>query len=263
MNHDQGVVYNEMKGVLSDSNNLFGTKLQQELLQGTIYGNVSGGDPAAIPTLTYAELQAFHAKHYHPSNALFYSYGDLPLTSHLQYIDEVVLSRFDYRADSAATRVDAAPFSIHQTEEEKDKAKVLFVDGPSDGMGGSGNNEGTKFCVSKLLPVTSVDRFETFVLRVVGYLLTNGPSSPLYKALIESGLATDFSVGTGFDTSTFYASFGVGVEGVKQDNVAQVEHAIQQAYASVLDQGFDAQRVEALLHQVRHSAMDWVALVRC
>ncbi|GLE07493.1 hypothetical protein PINS_up017853 [Pythium insidiosum] len=95
-----------MKGVMSDANNLFATKVQQALMEGTIYGHVSGGDPAAIPDLTYEELKAFHAKHYHPSNACFFSYGDMSLTDHLQYLDEEILSKFEYRGDSAAVRVD-------------------------------------------------------------------------------------------------------------------------------------------------------------
>ena len=32
-----------------------------------------------IPDLTHEQLQGFHALHYHPSNARFFTYGDLPL----------------------------------------------------------------------------------------------------------------------------------------------------------------------------------------
>ena len=44
----------------------------------------SGGDPEQIPDLTYEQLKAFHARHYHPSNAVFMTYGDIlrPSTKH-------------------------------------------------------------------------------------------------------------------------------------------------------------------------------------
>ncbi|KAJ0412331.1 hypothetical protein ATCC90586_009521 [Pythium insidiosum] len=256
----KGVVYNEMKGVMSDANNLFATRVQQALMEGTIYGHVSGGDPAAIPDLTYEELKAFHAKHYHPSNACFFSYGDMSLTDHLQYLDEEILSKFEYQPDSAAVRVDnETPLDISKTSND---SKLVVVDGPTSNMnaGGAIDEEGAalperdpnmKFCMAKYLPMSSTDPFETFVMRIVAYLLTNGPSSELYKALIDSGLAQDFAVGTGFDTSTFYPTFGVAVEGIEGEHaVPMIQDAVRQAYEGVVKNGFEQERVDALLHQV-------------
>jgi Zn-dependent M16 (insulinase) family peptidase len=37
----------------------------------TTYQYESGGDPEAIPTLTWDELKNFHATHYHPSNGRY------------------------------------------------------------------------------------------------------------------------------------------------------------------------------------------------
>ncbi|RHY40459.1 hypothetical protein DYB38_002904, partial [Aphanomyces astaci] len=89
----KGVVLNEMKGVLSDSQTLFSTRLQTELMHGSIYEHVSGGDPSTdLTTLTHDELVEFHRSKYHPSNCLFYSYGNFPLESHLDTIATSVLS---------------------------------------------------------------------------------------------------------------------------------------------------------------------------
>jgi Zn-dependent M16 (insulinase) family peptidase len=51
--------------------------------------------PRSIPDLTIADLRAFHQRHYHPSNAFFYSYGNLPLTDHLAFIGRKVLDEFE------------------------------------------------------------------------------------------------------------------------------------------------------------------------
>jgi hypothetical protein len=37
----------------------------------TTYQYESGGDPEAIPTLTWNALKNFHATHYHPSNGRY------------------------------------------------------------------------------------------------------------------------------------------------------------------------------------------------
>ncbi|KUF95442.1 Ras-related protein RABA5d [Phytophthora nicotianae] len=184
----KGVVLNEMKGVLSDSNNLFGTRLQQELMRGTIYEHVSGGDPTDIPSLTYEDLRAFHTKNYHPSNCCFFSYGDLPLTDHLAYLDKEVLSKFEYRADSAATRVNTEGFSMHKKSSEDPELIVI-----------------------------------------------RGPSS--------------------FDTSTYYPTFGVGVEGIEGGEAAvpAIRKAVHDALEKVVAEGFDKERVAGLLHQLELS----------
>jgi presequence protease len=39
----------------------------------------SGGDPEAIPNLTFDEFKHFHQKYYHPSNSRIFFYGDDPV----------------------------------------------------------------------------------------------------------------------------------------------------------------------------------------
>lgn len=90
--HFKGVVYNEMKGALSDGEGLFATRLQQHLFPSTVYGHVSGGDPPNIVDLSHEQMVAFYRKHYHPSNALFYTYGNFPLDQTLQFINSKINS---------------------------------------------------------------------------------------------------------------------------------------------------------------------------
>jgi Zn-dependent M16 (insulinase) family peptidase len=90
----KGVVYNEMKGAMSSPNQVMGRSLPNALYPDTTYANNSGGDPAVIPSLTHEQLKRFHERHYHPSNAWFYTYGNLPLTDHLAFIEDRVLKKF-------------------------------------------------------------------------------------------------------------------------------------------------------------------------
>ena len=68
-----------MQGALSDSSSVFSTQLSRQVFGASRFGFVSGGDPLAIPSLTHDALVQFHRQHYHPGNALFVSYGDIPL----------------------------------------------------------------------------------------------------------------------------------------------------------------------------------------
>ena len=90
----KGVVYNEMKGAMSSADQVMVRSIRKEMYPSTTYHYNSGGDPAQIPSLTYRQLKEFHRRHYHPSNAFFYTYGNLPLAKSLAVIEDTVLGKF-------------------------------------------------------------------------------------------------------------------------------------------------------------------------
>ena len=92
----KGVVFNEMKGYyVSDANYrtdliliciklllskqgnssyLLSEAIQKLLLPDGTYGCSSGGEPLAIPQLTWQKLKQFHQDHFHPSNTTYFLY---------------------------------------------------------------------------------------------------------------------------------------------------------------------------------------------
>ncbi|MFN3373927.1 MAG: insulinase family protein, partial [Chloroflexus sp.] len=90
----KGVVYNEMKGAYSSPDGMLYRYSQQSLFPDTTYGHSSGGDPQAIPDLTYEAFKRFHETLYHPSNARIFFYGDDPPEERLRKLDEY-LSQFE------------------------------------------------------------------------------------------------------------------------------------------------------------------------
>src|SRR6266550_4779972 len=80
----KGVVFNEMKGALATPGAAIDRAMRRSLFTGVPYEHESGGDPLEIPNLTWQQLRQFHERHYHPSNAFFYTYGDQPLEDTLQ-----------------------------------------------------------------------------------------------------------------------------------------------------------------------------------
>ena len=89
-----GVVYNEMKGVYSQAENIVGDEFIFNLHEGSSYGVDSGGNPKLIPTLSYEEFLDFHKRYYHPSNSYIYLYGNMDMEEKLQYIHEEYLNNF-------------------------------------------------------------------------------------------------------------------------------------------------------------------------
>jgi len=91
----KGVVFNEMKGAMSSSVSTLWQTLTEHLYPTTTYHFNSGGEPEDIPDLSYQQLIAFYKKHYHPSNAIFMTFGDIPAFDHQQKFEEKALAHFE------------------------------------------------------------------------------------------------------------------------------------------------------------------------
>jgi len=92
-----GVVYNEMKGALTDPDEIVYNDFISYLYKNSPYQYESGGDPSEIYKLSFNEFKDFYNTHYHPSNAYIYFYGDLDIDFYLDYLDKEYLSNYDYK----------------------------------------------------------------------------------------------------------------------------------------------------------------------
>lgn len=92
-----GVVYNEMKGALTDPDELVYDDFISYLYKNSPYQYESGGDPAEIYKLRFDEFKEFYKNHYHPSNAYIYFYGDLDIDFYLDHLDKEYLSNYEYK----------------------------------------------------------------------------------------------------------------------------------------------------------------------
>lgn len=82
-----GVVFNEMKGALSDPEGVLYRAANHALFPDSCYAFESGGDPRKIPTLTYEGFLDAHARHYRLDNSYIVLYGDLDANRMLEFLD--------------------------------------------------------------------------------------------------------------------------------------------------------------------------------
>ncbi len=84
-----GVVYNEMKGALSDPMDVLDNAINRALFPDTAYAHESGGNPRAIPSLTYEDFLDTHACHYNLANSYLTLYGNFAdVRRELAFLDE-------------------------------------------------------------------------------------------------------------------------------------------------------------------------------
>ncbi|CAG8929692.1 unnamed protein product [Penicillium salamii] len=230
----KGVVYNEMKGQISDANYLYYIRFKESIFPSL---NNSGGDPEYITDLTHKQLTDFSKRNYHPSNSKILTYGDMPLADHLQQIGGVLDGFQKGQADTDIKKpLDLSKGPVNVT-----------VPGPIDTF--AGEDKQYKTSTSWYMGDTT-DIVETFSVGIVSSLLLDGYGSPMYRALVESGLGSSFTPNTGLDPSGRTPIFSVGLNGVTEANAATIKDVIQNSLRESVSAGFSEEKIQGFLHQL-------------
>jgi len=235
----KGVVFNEMKGAMSSPVSTLWQTVTEHLFPTTTYHYNSGGEPENIPDLSYQQLKDFYKVHYHPSNSVFMTFGDIPAIEHHQVFEEKALSRFeklgvDIKVDDEKRY--SAPQNFESTyafDEEETKAKTHVV-------------------ISWLLGLsTSLE--DMLQAHLMSSVLLDNSASPLQQALETTSLGASPSPLCGLEDSNREMSFMCGLEATEAECAGDIEKLILDVLEKVAENGVDQSQVEAVLHQLELS----------
>ncbi|MDJ0874807.1 MAG: insulinase family protein [Desulfobacterales bacterium] len=233
----KGVVFNEMKGAMSSPDQIMARSLLNALYPDTTYRHNSGGDPQAIPDLTWHALKQFHQRHYHPSNAFFYSYGSFPLEEHLVFIEDKVLRRFE--PIDPRTAVDPQPRWATPRE-----ATYTYPIAP-------GEDTGRKCQIGLGWLLADIqDTFEVLALALLEQILLGNQASPLRRALMESELGTSLADASGFDADNRDTLFFCGLKNVAAADAEAIIKLILTTLERLANEGIAPDLIEAAIHQI-------------
>lgn len=235
----KGVVFNEMKGVLSSPISRVNYALHEQLYPSITYHYNSGGDPADIPKLSHAQLKAFHSKHYHPSNAVFMTYGDITAAEHQARFEDRALHQFDYQA---------LDFSI--PDEQRYRAPLVAEGGYP--LTADETKAKTHIVLGWLLG-RNIDPRSVMEAQILSDVLLDNSSSPLRHALETSELGTAPSPLSGYDDNSRETSFVCGLEGSEPERADAVEKLILDVIEQVTQDGVPTTVLESVLHQIELS----------
>ncbi|EED36802.1 peptidase M16C associated domain protein [Luminiphilus syltensis NOR5-1B] len=233
----KGVVFNEMKGAMSSTSSVLWDRLCFELFPTNTYHFNSGGDPEAIPELTYQQLRDFYSEHYHPSNAIFLTFGDIPAREHQQTFEELALSRFE-RSDKKIEVTLEQPFQAPRQAKH-----VYALDSDEEPSAHTHLILGWKLGESTNL-------MGMLEAQLVSSILMENSASPLMKFLETTDLGSSPSALCGVEDSMREMVFACGIEGSEADHAASFEQHVMTIIRDTADSGVDHDRVEAILHQI-------------
>jgi len=236
----KGVVFNEMKGAMSSAVSTVWQTMTKYLFPSSTYHFNSGGEPSDIPDLSYEQLKAFYKVHYHPSNAVFMTFGNIPAIVHQEKFEKQVLSRFDALERTIEVNNEKrfyAPIAVEESYAMDEQELV---------------GDKSHFVMGWLLG-SSVDLEQQLKAQLLANVLLDSSASPLMQALEVSTLGSAPSPLCGLEDSNKEMSFLCGLEGCDPNNAQAFEELIFGVLKEVAEKGVDKQLLEAVLHQLELS----------
>ena len=240
-----GVVLSEMRGAYSDPERILRREVARLLLPDTAYAFESGGDPSAIPSLTFERFKAFYERFYHPSNARIFLDG-----------------RMDVRAVLAKLDGFLAPYGRREVDAPVQFQRPVSADRTVEyAIGADERPEGKVFVATGWVCGRFDEHERNLALDVLADVLAGDNESPLKKALVEAGLCEDVAFGVSSYAQTRAVLYA---KGVKAENVEAVRRTVRDTLSGLADGGLDRSRIAAVLNRAefRLKEMDTGSLPR-
>ncbi|MFT6968042.1 MAG: Zn-dependent M16 (insulinase) family peptidase [Cellvibrionaceae bacterium] len=235
----KGVVFNEMKGAMSSISSQLWQHLNKYLYPTTTYHHNSGGDPQSITDLSYKQLKKFYQTHYHPSNAIFMTFGNIKAADHQAKFEERVLHRFEKLEEKISVPAEKRYFAPIRAEEAY----------PYQAEAGETLDNKSHIVMGWLLG-PSIDLKANLEVHLLSSLLFDNSASPLQHLLETTELGASPSPLCGMDDSQYEMLFVCGINGSDAAHTLKLEKAITGVLEEIVKNGLPQQQIDASLHQL-------------
>ncbi len=228
-----GVVFNEMQGHDNNPDYVMWQTATAQLFPDRYPAFNSGGDPYAIPDLSYEQFCETYRRFYGADNAIFYLSGRLGLDKELSYIDSVLSSRQNFGHEKPAVVSPQPPVTGSQT--------VTYQLGEKEDIEGN-----THLMLSYALPQDRGDEL-SLAFNLLANYMAETTESPLSAAVLNADVGLDFSMGCDVDCLQPILFFTLGKSDVeKADAFAQT---VTDTLREFVSEGLDKDRLSALLER--------------
>ena len=230
-----GVVLNEMKGAKSSVDNRLVSVMTRALYPDNCYQYSSGGDPEAIPKLTYEKFLKAHERYYSPNNAIFYLEGDMdikePISLIEEYLRKVKPSESLKLAYQKERRVETVRISypIAKDEDEKERCQILF---------------GKIICDFD-------DKEKRVALGIANAYLTGSLQAPLVSAIMDKGLGQDVRIDV--EGGLYQPFLTIQITNTEEERLNDIKKAIKTVINDLKAKGLDKRELEANINYAEFS----------
>lgn len=226
----KGVVFNEMKGAMSELDSIIFRGINALLFPDNCYRFNSGGDPRVIPDLTYENYKAAYNSFYHPTNARIFLDGTVPIEETLELIDSYLqkyeksptVHEINMQKPIAASGTDC--YEIAESEDNGKKTVLVL---------------GKIFAEWK-------DNEKILATQVLGDVIAGTNEAPIKRAVLSSGLAEDFYIEVTDGIAQPYIA--LVSKNIKDGDEKKIGKIINDTVRKLLDGGIDKKSLTASIN---------------
>ena len=233
-----GVVYNEMQGALAAPDAQLENALERAMFPDTVYGFVSGGDPASIPALTYEKYKRVYHRHYSADNCCITLYGKMDMAEKLELLDRDYLSKMPkgtsrpqltVQHEQAGACVEL-PYYTENPEPDEVQCALAWYTG------------------------AFADRERQLGVEILLDALLGTNNSPLKAALLAEKLGADIDIG--FDDSTLQPVLELVLRGATEESARKFAAAVRKAVDGILAEGIPQELLLASLNAAEFASLE-------
>lgn len=226
-----GVVLNEMKGVFSAPDRILSYNVNKELFKGSGYQYYSGGVPEKITKLKYEDFLNFYSEHYHPSNAVFYIYGDMNVEKYMDII-EAYISKSEYKPNKFSSEIE-----VKKSNDVVARAKLAD----------DKNVLNVSFSVGRCTNAVLMLAFN-----VLSDVLLGNENGVLKKGLAKFGS----KVGYSFNDSRYLPVLSICIDKSDEKNVEALKSEINSILKEAVKNGLDKTTVRGAINKLKFYLKD-------
>ncbi len=235
-----GVIYSEMRGSYSDPGELASLRIQSELLPDTPYRNDSGGDPSAMGGTTWQEVRDYHREFYKPSNARIFVCSPMESEELALFLREVL------PVMEAGDSGEAPLIPLQPRWRRPRRTRLVTPREPG----------GSSVSFSWLLGESGIAEQAALAQLMEEVLLSDAGS--LYRVLMDSGLGTDLSTGTGLEVDLREMIFTAGLRETAGHKADAIRRVVASELSRFSDGGPDRDLLGAAVNSLLFAYLDKV-----
>jgi len=245
---EKRVVISELQGYENSPDYRLSRAVMRAAFPNSAYGLPVGGTKADVEKFTVEQVRKYYRNYYSPENATLVIVGDFETQPTLQAVKEI-FGKVPGAEGSGIRRAGEAGEAEEAGgagEEIQSKIPSPLASRPSPLIL---REPGAAALLQVVYPLPDVNHPDVPALDVMDYILTEGRTSRLYQALVESGLASDAG---GYVASLMESGwYKLAATAAPGQKLAKIDSALQQAIANLREKGVTAEELNRAKAQLR------------
>ena len=230
---EKQVVISELQGYENSPSYRLSRAVMRAAFPNQAYGLPVGGTKADVEKFTVEQVRDYYQRFYSPDNATLVIVGDFETEPTLSTVKET-FGKVPKSSNSSPEISNNQPITNNQQPTTNNRIVL--------------REEGSAALLEEIYPLPAINHPDVPAIDVMDYILTEGRNSRLYQAVVETGLASDFSgYAANLIESGWYELAATAAPGQK---LGKIEQVLASAISKLQDKGVTEEEVSRAKRQL-------------